>query len=140
MPHSPLPLLLVMLDMAGIVTGRRLLSWWRGMVLGITVFAAFATPSVDPLSMLTLAAPIWALYFLAVGISIVNDRRRARRNPDHGLLDEEASQLDLSVQPVTVVEAIEPSATPAASELPTGVGYVQRVDDIISAGPGRRPR
>ncbi|MFD5086838.1 twin-arginine translocase subunit TatC [Kitasatospora sp. NPDC058406] len=109
------PLLLVMLNLTGIVTGKRLLGWWRGMVLGITVFAAFATPSVDPLSMLALAAPIWALFFLACGIATVNDRRKARRNPDHGLGADEASDVDLTVQPVAEVAAVEASTRPAAS-------------------------
>ncbi|MFF2561906.1 twin-arginine translocase subunit TatC [Kitasatospora sp. NPDC058060] len=108
------PLLLVMLNVIGMVTGKRLLGWWRGMVMGITVFAAFATPSADPLTMLGLAAPIWGLYFVAVGIALLNDRRKARRNPDAGLDDEEASHVDLSVQPVAGAESVQASATPAA--------------------------
>ncbi|SDT79634.1 sec-independent protein translocase protein TatC [Streptomyces sp. TLI_053] len=123
------PLLLVMLNLVGVVTGKRLLGWWRGMVMGITVFAAFATPSADPLSMLALAAPIWGLYFVAVGVAMLNDRRRARRNPDLALDDEEASHVDLSVAPVAGAEAIEASATPSAS------GHVpaarqEQMDDI----------
>ena len=38
------------------------------MVMGITVFAAIATPSTDPLTMLALAVPITVLYFGAVGV------------------------------------------------------------------------
>ncbi|MER6397413.1 twin-arginine translocase subunit TatC [Kitasatospora sp. NPDC001603] len=123
------PLLLVMLNMVGMVTGRRLLGWWRGMVLAITVFAAFATPSAEPVSMLVLAAPIWALYFVAVGIAIVNDRRKARRNPDLGLDDEEASHLDLSVQPVGGTEAVEASGTPVIPAPVTAARHEQ-MDDI----------
>ena len=63
-----LPLLLVMLNLAGVITGKRMLGWWRGMIMGITVFAAVATPSTDPLTMLALAVPIWVLYFGAVGV------------------------------------------------------------------------
>lgn len=124
------PLLLVMMNMVGMVTGKRLLGWWRGMVMGITVFAAFATPSADPVSMLTLAAPIWALYFLAVGIAIVNDRRKERRNPDAGLSDEEASHLDLSVQPVAGAEAVGASAAPVASSAPVPAARHEQMDDI----------
>ncbi|MFD5922790.1 twin-arginine translocase subunit TatC [Kitasatospora sp. NPDC058201] len=109
------PLLLVMLNLVGAITGRQLLGRWRAMVLGITVFAAFATPSADPLSMFALAAPIWALYYLACGIATVNDRRRTRRNPNHALSDEEASHLDLTIQPLTQPEAIEPCPTPSAA-------------------------
>jgi len=92
-----LPLVLVLLNFTGIVTGRRMLGWWRGMVIGITVFAAVATPTGDPLTMCLLAAPIVLLYFLAMGVSFFNDSRRARRraaDPDFGLDPDEASSLD----------------------------------------------
>ncbi|WP_435823805.1 twin-arginine translocase subunit TatC [Kitasatospora aureofaciens] len=123
------PLLLVMLNMVGIVTGRRLLGWWRGMVMGITVFAAFATPSADPISMLLLAAPIWTLYFIAVAVAMMNDRRKRRNNPDAGLSDEEASHLDLSVQPVTGAETVQASAAPAAGA-PVPASRREQMDDI----------
>ncbi|WP_103886411.1 twin-arginine translocase subunit TatC [Actinacidiphila yanglinensis] len=92
-----LPLVLVLLNFTGLVTGRRMLGWWRGMVIGITVFAAVATPTGDPLTMSLLAAPIVLLYFLAMGVCFFNDRRRERRraaDPDHALDPDEASSLD----------------------------------------------
>jgi sec-independent protein translocase protein TatC len=124
-----LPLLLVMLNFIGVLTGKRLLGWWRGMVMGITVFAAFATPSADPLSMLALAAPIWALYFVAVGIALFNDRRRARNNPDADLDDEEASHVDLTVEGVAGAEAVEASAAPEAPA-PVPAARREQMDDI----------
>ncbi|MFJ4188064.1 twin-arginine translocase subunit TatC [Kitasatospora sp. NPDC089509] len=124
------PLLLVMLNQVGMITGKRLLGWWRGMVMGITVFAAFATPSADPVSMLTLAAPIWALYFVAVGIAIMNDRRKRRNNPDADLDDEEASHVDLSVQPVAGAELVQASSTPAAGAAPVPTARREQMDDI----------
>ncbi|WP_328337525.1 twin-arginine translocase subunit TatC [Streptomyces violaceus] len=108
-----LPLLLVMLNLTGAITGKRMLGWWRGMIMGITVFAAIATPSTDPLTMLMLAGPIWILYFAAVAFSLLNDRRRSRREalgPD----DDEASELDLTpddigeIEPVTTGRAALP--------------------------------
>ncbi|MFB7934594.1 MULTISPECIES: twin-arginine translocase subunit TatC [Streptomyces] len=108
-----LPLLLVMLNLTGALTGKRMLGWWRGMIMGITVFAAIATPSTDPLTMLMLAGPIWVLYFAAVAFSLLNDRRRSRRDalgPD----DDEASELDLTpddigeIEPVTTSRAALP--------------------------------
>ena len=91
-----LPLVLVLLNFTGIVSGRRMLSWWRAMVIGITVFAAVATPTGDPLTMCLLAAPIVLLYFLAMGVCFFNDSRRARRraaDPDFALDPDEASSL-----------------------------------------------
>ncbi|MFI9627846.1 twin-arginine translocase subunit TatC [Streptomyces sp. NPDC052042] len=100
-----LPLLLVMLNFGGILTGKRMLGWWRGMIMGITIFSAVATPSTDPVTMLLLAGPIWVLYFLATAISLVNDRRKARREAE-GPDDDEASELDLTPEDIGEVESV----------------------------------
>ncbi|MDH6629276.1 sec-independent protein translocase protein TatC [Streptomyces sp. LBL] len=100
-----LPLLLVFLNLTGMITGKRMLGWWRAMIMGITVFAAIATPSTDPLTMLALAGPIWLLYFGAVLFSMLNDARRRRREaagPD----DDEASELDLTPEDIGEVETV----------------------------------
>ncbi|MFH9351071.1 twin-arginine translocase subunit TatC [Kitasatospora sp. NPDC017646] len=124
------PLLLVMLNLVGIVTGKRLLGWWRGMVMGITVFTAFATPGADPVSMLLLAMPIWALYFAAVAVALLNDRRKRRNNPDADLDDEEASNVDLTVQAVDGAEAVSASAAPTAGPAPVPAARHEQMDDI----------
>ncbi|MGW5972901.1 twin-arginine translocase subunit TatC [Streptomyces sp. NPDC055186] len=108
-----LPLLLVMLNFTGVLTGKRMLGWWRGMIMGITLFAAIATPSTDPLTMIMLAGPIWILYFGAVGVALFNDRRR-RRLEAMGPADDEASELDLT--PEDIGEAEPVSARPALPE------------------------
>ncbi|MFI6764256.1 twin-arginine translocase subunit TatC [Streptomyces sp. NPDC050355] len=101
-----LPLVLVLLNFGGVLTGHRIMSWWRFMVLGITIFAALATPTGDPLTMGLLAAPIVVLYFGAVGICLFNDRRRKLGNPDAGLSDDEASELDLTPERVGEIESV----------------------------------
>ncbi|MYT26249.1 twin-arginine translocase subunit TatC [Streptomyces sp. SID7760] len=112
-----LPLLLILLNFTGVLTAKRLASWWRAMVLGITIFAAFATPTGDPLTMMSLAAPIVALYFIALGICLVNDRRRRRRNPDALLDDDEASELDLTPAPIGEMEPVQaPTALPEQAD------------------------
>ena len=73
-----LPVLLVGLNMAGVVSGKAILKPWRAAVFGITIFSATFVPTSDPFTMLLLAVPLWIFYFLAAGISILNDRRRAR--------------------------------------------------------------
>ncbi|MEU3775006.1 twin-arginine translocase subunit TatC [Streptomyces sp. NPDC032472] len=123
-----LPLLLILLNFTGVITAKRLAGWWRGMVLGITIFAAFATPTGDPLTMLSLAAPIVALYFIALGICLVNDRRRRRNNPDALLDDDEASELDLTPAAIGSVEEIQaPAALPEQSD--GGRGRINGYDD-----------
>lgn len=83
-----LPVVMVALTMVGVVEGSTWLHGWRVAVLLAFVFGAVATPTGDVLSMLVLAVPIMALYFVAVGIGVVIDRRRDRR-----LAAEEAAYL-----------------------------------------------
>ena len=93
-----IPLMLVLLNFAGVLSGRRLLSWWRWIVIGVIIFAAVATPTGDPINLLLLAGPMLLLVVAAIGISLLNDRRRARRRgsePDYDSFDDdEASPLD----------------------------------------------
>lgn len=121
-----LPLLLIMLNLTGALTGKRMLGWWRGMIMGITVFAAIATPSTDPLTMLALAGPIWVLYFAAVAFSLVNDRRKRRRDAE-GPDDDEASDLDLTPEDIGEVETV--SASRALPEQ-AGSDRVNGYDDV----------
>ena len=93
-----LPLVVVLLNFAGVLTGKRLISWWRWIIIGIVLFAAVATPTGDPINLLLLAGPILLLVAIAVGICVLNDRRRARRDgaePDYASYDDdEMSPLD----------------------------------------------
>ncbi|MGV9842722.1 twin-arginine translocase subunit TatC [Streptomyces fungicidicus] len=108
-----LPLLLIMLNFTGVLSGKRMLGWWRGMIMGITLFAAIATPSTDPLTMMALAGPIWVLYFAAVAVALLNDRRKSRLEA-MGPGDDEASELDLTpddIDPVEPVKALPEQTT-----------------------------
>lgn len=62
------PVVLVALQLTRVVTPAQLLHSWRWAVIGITVVAAVFTPSSDPFSMLALAVPLVAFYFLSIGI------------------------------------------------------------------------
>jgi sec-independent protein translocase protein TatC len=122
-----LPLLLIFLNLTGMITGKRMLGWWRGMIMGITVFAAVATPSTDPLSMLALAGPIWVLYFGATLFSLVNDKRRRRRDAE-GPADDEASDLDLTPEDIGEIETV--SASRALPEQASAPERVNGYDDV----------
>ncbi len=96
-----IPLLLVLLNFAGVLSGRKLLGWWRWIVLIVILFAAVATPTGDPINLLLLAGPMLLLVAVAVGIALLNDRRRARRRRRSGEIDyaeygdDETTPLDL---------------------------------------------
>lgn len=79
-----LPFFLVLLNLAGVVSGAQLASHRGWMVIGTAVFAAVATPSTDPFSMLMLAVPMMVLFVIAEVITRTLDRRRARRTPSLG--------------------------------------------------------
>jgi len=73
-----LPVFLVLLNFAGVLSAKSILKSWRVAVLIIALFTAIATPTADVLSMLLLAAPMVVLYFLALGVALIHDRRKAR--------------------------------------------------------------
>ncbi|TYC99710.1 twin-arginine translocase subunit TatC [Arthrobacter echini] len=74
-----LPVLLVGLNMVGLVSGKQILKAWRITVFLVSLFAAMAAPGGDALSMFYLAVPLLLLFFVAIGLCLLNDRRRARR-------------------------------------------------------------
>ncbi|HEX6471840.1 MAG TPA: twin-arginine translocase subunit TatC [Streptosporangiaceae bacterium] len=91
-----LPLFVVILNLAGILTFERIKKSQRMIIFGVFVFAAVATPSGDPFTMLALALPTLLLFEVATVLAFVNDRRKARRpDPYAGLSDDEAAPLDL---------------------------------------------
>lgn len=81
-----LPVFLVALNVAGIMSGRAILKGWRVAVLIATVFAALATPAADVVSMLMLAGILVVLFFAAAGVSVLFDRRKRKRDAADGLL------------------------------------------------------
>jgi sec-independent protein translocase protein TatC len=82
-----MPVVLVLMNFANLLTGAAILKGWRLAVFIIAMVSALATPTADPMSMFLLMAPLSALYFVAVGVAVLNDKRRARR--DAKLLGEE---------------------------------------------------
>ena len=89
-----LPVFLVGLNVAHILPARVMLKGWRIAVLLIFVFAAVMTPTPDAWTMLVLAFPMVGLFYAAVGVSMLLDKRRARREPEWAKVpDDEASPL-----------------------------------------------
>lgn len=74
-----MPVLLVMLNFIGVMRGRSILKAWRVAIMVIILFAAIATPAADVWSMFILAVPMIVLYFVAVAIALLHDRRLDKR-------------------------------------------------------------
>jgi sec-independent protein translocase protein TatC len=100
-----LPLVMVLLNVAGVLTHRRFAKWRRMIIFCVFAFAAIATPSPDPISMLLLAVPCVALVEAAEIFAWANDRRRARRGIVYpGLSPEEIAEYGLDTEPVGAAE------------------------------------
>jgi sec-independent protein translocase protein TatC len=91
------PLLIVMLNLAGVLTHERFRKWRRVLIFTVFLLAGLANPSPDPVTMLILGGACAVLVEAAEVIVWSHDRRRARLHPDPytGLADDELSTLQL---------------------------------------------
>ncbi|HET9996155.1 MAG TPA: twin-arginine translocase subunit TatC, partial [Nocardioides sp.] len=73
-----IPFFVILLNLAGVVSGKTLGRYRPWIVIGVFVFAAVATPSTDPFSMLMLAIPLQILFIVAEIVARLVDRARGR--------------------------------------------------------------
>jgi sec-independent protein translocase protein TatC len=135
-----LPLLLVMLNFAGVIKGVKLAKARRYAFFGMVVFAALVVPGNDPVSMGVLALVLCILYEAAVQVTKAHDRRKGKKQAQSyaALPDDVASPLefgtpeDAETGASVDVGTPEPVAAPApisASEPVSGGGAVDRWTD-----------
>lgn len=63
------PFLVMGLAKVGLVTARKLLSWWRFAIVGAFIISAIVTPSIDPVTQSLVAVPMIVLYFVGIAMA-----------------------------------------------------------------------
>ncbi|WP_127503501.1 twin-arginine translocase subunit TatC [Actinoplanes solisilvae] len=120
------PLILLMLNFTGVVSAKKLLSWWRIVVFLSFAFAAIATPDPGPFGMTLLALCMVLLYLIATGVAAINDRRKGRGKEIYaGLDDDQISPLE---EDRVAVGASDPIAAPTPVEGPSPVAKPRPLD------------
>jgi sec-independent protein translocase protein TatC len=92
-----IPIFVIMLNLVGVLSVARIKKLRAPIIFGIFVFAAVATPSTDPFTMLFLAFPMTVLFVASELIArVIEGRRRARLRAAGVDIDsiENAAKLD----------------------------------------------
>jgi sec-independent protein translocase protein TatC len=69
-----LPLIIMFLAKLKIVTSKQLLSGWRYAVVTMAMIAAAVTPTVDPINMGLVMAPLMVLYVISIILAAIVGR------------------------------------------------------------------
>lgn len=75
-----MPMVLAFLARTGIVSGPQLLGFWRHAIVVIAIIAAIITPTIDPVNMAIVMAPLMVLYAISVGLAYILYRPRTPRD------------------------------------------------------------
>lgn len=74
-----LPLIFFVLSLLGLVGHRVLIQNWRGAIVGASVAAAMITPTIDPVNMFLVMAPLLALYAISIVLVVIGKRMGGHR-------------------------------------------------------------
>lgn len=119
------PLIIVMLNLAGLLRYEHVKDKRRGIIVAVFIFAAFMTPGQDPFSMVALALAINLLVELAFQFCRFNDRKREKERPEWMDLDDEQGSGPIEAPaPINAGGSIAPAPiappTPVAAPAPVG--------------------
>jgi sec-independent protein translocase protein TatC len=70
------PLAIYILASLGLIKARALAAQWRIAIVLIAVIAAIITPTVDPVNMGLVMAPMIVLYFIGIGLAFLAQHNR----------------------------------------------------------------
>ena len=88
-----IPVVMVLLNFLGIVRGKTMLKAWRWIIFLSVLFTAIMVPTPEPITLLAMSAAMASLFFAAIVIALLHDRRKGVDEEDE-LDDDQASSLD----------------------------------------------
>ena len=94
------PVVMVLLNFMGLISGRAMLKAWRWIIFLSFAFTAVMVPTPEPITLIAMSAAIASLFFGAIVIALLHDRRQAKRSGDEDLDDDEASRIDDEVEEI----------------------------------------
>ena len=94
------PVVMVLLNFMGLISGRAMLKAWRWIIFLSFAFTAVMVPTPEPITLIAMSAAIASLFFGAIVIALLHDRRQAKRSGDEDLADDEASRIDDEVEKI----------------------------------------
>ncbi|WP_331456871.1 twin-arginine translocase subunit TatC [Corynebacterium zhongnanshanii] len=127
------PLITVMLNVAGVLSYEQLKEKRRYIIVLLFIFAAFITPGQDPISMVILALSLCLMMEIATQIARLNDKRRKKKAAEWLAVDNESASTIDAASPVTG------SSGPVAPAEPVRASSDLSTDDIEPA-PAPRSR
>jgi sec-independent protein translocase protein TatC len=68
------PLVFFVISLLGMVNAGALLRNWRIAIIGASVAAAFITPTIDPVNMFLVMAPLLTLYLISIVLVAIGQR------------------------------------------------------------------
>lgn len=80
-----IPIIVIILNLVGVLSSKTLTKARPAIIFGIFVFAAVATPSTDPFTMLLLAIPMTILFIISEIIARIIEKRRKARLAAQGI-------------------------------------------------------
>ena len=95
-----LPVVMVLMNFLGMVRGRTMLKAWRWIIFISFVFTAVMVPTPEPITLIVMSSAIASLFFAAIVIALIHDRRKGTDSDDEDLDDDEASRIDDEVEAV----------------------------------------
>ena len=128
-----IPLLIAMLNVAGVLRYEVLRRSRRGIIMGIFVFAAVASPGQDPFSMLALALAVCVLVEMSIQFARVHDKRKKKSRADWLDVDDD------SASPVEAPGGLDSSGGLDGSARPGRPAPVAAPAPVTGAATNSRP-